>query len=342
MAADNQFQLSVIQPTQPAPLTKAARQVVPQFLQKLYEMVSNSSTNHLIKWSDAGDSFVVLDHERFARDVLPRWFKHNNFASFVRQLNMYGFHKIPHLQQGVLKSETETELWNFEHPSFRRNQPDLLCLITRKKQVPDRAGGEPGHGDIRETLTGAIGGDAVPPGTVMDVNTIMNGITSLKRHQAAISSELNDLKSSNQILWQEALAARERHDKHQQTINKILKFLAGVFGNPGSPHHKGSTSAGSPHPVIPRRRQPLLIENGNRELSPSIEVSKGNETVTSSVSSDESGNGASSTLFMAFKLVNSLLTLHFSSCRRWTYAFELRNGWSTVAISESRHDHSCN
>lgn len=37
MAADNQFQLSVIQPTQPAPLTKAARQVVPQFLQKLYE-----------------------------------------------------------------------------------------------------------------------------------------------------------------------------------------------------------------------------------------------------------------------------------------------------------------
>ncbi len=83
MAADNQFQLSVIQPTQPAPLTKTARQVVPQFLQKLYEyvvlvrveafeapsacmrtdtfaprMVSNTSTNHLIKWSDAGDSFI--------------------------------------------------------------------------------------------------------------------------------------------------------------------------------------------------------------------------------------------------------------------------------------------
>jgi len=127
----------------------------------------------------------------------------------------------------------------------------------------------------------------VPAGTVMDISTVMNGITSLKRHQAAISSELNDLKNSNQVLWQEALAARERHDKHQQTINKILKFLAGVFGNPGSPHHKGSATNGSPHSVIPRRRQPLLIENGKSDSSSPVETLKGNETVMSSVSNDQ-------------------------------------------------------
>ncbi len=217
---------------------------------------------------------------------------------------MYGFHKIPHLQQGVLKSETETELWNFEHSSFRRNQPDLLCLISRKKQAPDRTGGDIGHGDTRETLSNAAGGDAVPAGTVMDISTVMNGITSLKRHQAAISSELNDLKNSNQVLWQEALAARERHDKHQQTINKILKFLAGVFGNPGSPHHKGSATNGSPHSVIPRRRQPLLIENGKSDSSSPVETLKGNETAMSSVSNDQDSRkeGASSTSLMLFVL----------------------------------------
>ena len=77
---------------------------------------------------------LVLNHERFAREVLGRWFKHQKFTSFVRQLNMYGFHKIPHLQQGVLKSDSDTEPWNFEHPHFHRGQPDLLCLIQRKKQ----------------------------------------------------------------------------------------------------------------------------------------------------------------------------------------------------------------
>ena len=57
-----------------------------------------------------------------------------NLASFVLQLDMYGFHKIPHLQRGVLRSDTgETEYWNFAHENFRRDQSGLLCLIHRKK-----------------------------------------------------------------------------------------------------------------------------------------------------------------------------------------------------------------
>ncbi|EJD05877.1 uncharacterized protein FOMMEDRAFT_79470 [Fomitiporia mediterranea MF3/22] len=222
-------------------LSKTTRQSVPPFLQKLYELVSDSATDNLIRWSENGDSFFVLDHERVAHDVLPRWFKHSNFASFVRQLNMYGFHKIPHLQQGVLKSETETEIWNFEHPNFRRGQPDLLCLITRKKQAQDRSAD-----------------DTAIPGTMVDINSIINGITAIKRHQATISADLNDLKASNQHLWQEALDARERHQKQQDTINRILKFLAGVFGNAAA--HKGSPVGGPPHAGIPRKRQRLMIE----------------------------------------------------------------------------------
>ncbi|NWX94058.1 HSF1 protein, partial [Nothoprocta pentlandii] len=41
----------------------------------------------LLSWQ-SGNSFHVFDQGQFAKEVLPKYFKHNNMASFVRQLNM--------------------------------------------------------------------------------------------------------------------------------------------------------------------------------------------------------------------------------------------------------------
>ncbi|EAU80641.1 transcription factor Hsf1 [Coprinopsis cinerea okayama7 len=244
----------------PAPLSKATRQVVPAFLQKLYEMVNDPKNSDLIRWSDTGDSFFVLDHERFAHDVLGRWFKHRNFSSFVRQLNMYGFHKIPHLQQGVLKSDNETEFWNFAHPNFHRGQPDLLCLIQRKKASSQQVNND--DIDLRDSTPTANG-------QVLDIQSVINGITAIKRHQTTISAELNELKRSNQLLWQDAMAARQRYQKQQDTINRIVKFLAGVFGSTVNRTKDGSPE---PHVVIPRRAARFLIEDAKREGKGIVEL----------------------------------------------------------------------
>ena len=56
-------------------------------------------------------------------------------------------------------------------------------------------------------------------GQILDIHSIANGITAIKRHKATISSELSELKRSNQLLWQDALAARGRQQKQQDTIN---------------------------------------------------------------------------------------------------------------------------
>ncbi|KAJ2093889.1 Heat shock transcription factor [Coemansia sp. S142-1] len=116
---------------------------VAPFLSKLRGMVDNGSSDDLIRWSEDGRSFVVLRHEEFAKTILPRFFKHANFLSFVRQLNMYDFHKVPHLQQGGLISVPEAESWKFSNEYFQRGRPNLMHFIQRKKKtVPREIDGE--------------------------------------------------------------------------------------------------------------------------------------------------------------------------------------------------------
>lgn len=62
---------------------------LPPFLTKTYEMVDDPSTDSIVSWSSSNKSFVVLNPPEFSRILLPRFFKHNNFSSFIRQLNTY-------------------------------------------------------------------------------------------------------------------------------------------------------------------------------------------------------------------------------------------------------------
>lgn len=64
----------------------------------------------------------------------------------------------------------------------------------------------------------------------MQLHSIIDEVAGIERHQAAISAELTELRQSNQVLWQEASASRVRLEKQQDTINRIVRFLAGAFG----------------------------------------------------------------------------------------------------------------
>ncbi|XP_070238682.1 heat shock factor protein 1 isoform X3 [Bos mutus] len=190
---------------------------VPAFLTKLWTLVSDPDTDALICWSPSGNSFHVLDQGQFAKEVLPKYFKHSNMASFVRQLNMYGFRKVVHIEQGGLV-KPERDDTEFQHPCFLRGQEQLLENIKRK-------------------VTSAISVTA-PPGTQVStlrsedikirqdsVTKLLTDVQLMKGKQESMDSKLLAMKHENEALWREVASLRQKHAQQQKVVNKLIQFL---------------------------------------------------------------------------------------------------------------------
>ncbi|GAA6048854.1 hypothetical protein JCM3770_003653 [Rhodotorula araucariae] len=127
-----------------AAASEAARSAVPPtggktqaaFVHKVWSMVETPALQNLISWAPDGKSFLVYSPEEFARTVLPQFFKHSNFASFLRQLNFYSWSKVNEVlgsNSSITKPDgTPVQAWEFRNPNFQRGRPDLLGRIKRK------------------------------------------------------------------------------------------------------------------------------------------------------------------------------------------------------------------
>ncbi|KAF5772363.1 putative transcription factor HSF-type-DNA-binding family [Helianthus annuus] len=98
-----------------------SRSLPTPFLTKTYQLVDDKAIDDVISWNEDGSTFIVWNPIEFAKDFLPKYFKHNNFSSFVRQLNTYGFRKVV------------PDRWEFSNDCFRRGEKRLLCDIQRRK-----------------------------------------------------------------------------------------------------------------------------------------------------------------------------------------------------------------
>lgn len=130
---------------------------------------------------------------------------------------------------------SDLDLVEFTNPNFARAQPDLLFFIRRQKAKGESNNPSSSTTSSRHHNNNSLSGPSnastsTSTSTALDLPSLLTDLSAIRKHQTAISADLKDLQQSNQLLWQEALASREKHRKQEDTINKILRFLAGVFG----------------------------------------------------------------------------------------------------------------
>lgn len=197
------------------------------FLLKTYDMIDDSSTDDIVSWSRTKTSFVVWKPPEFSSRLLPTYFKHNNFSSFIRQLNTYGFRKI------------DPERWEFANDEFAKGQKHLLKNIHRRKPIHSHSNPPVGAVDIeREALE--------------------DEIERLQREKAALHTELWRFKQqqSGSEIQLEELERRQR-DMEQRQLNMIA-FLQRAVQNPKFVENLVMMAGSSTSTLHRKRRLPVV------------------------------------------------------------------------------------
>ncbi|KAL8283676.1 hypothetical protein RQP46_005471 [Phenoliferia psychrophenolica] len=122
-----------------SPPKKTAATGMP-FIQKLRSLLANPQQfGDCLVWDQEGKSFILSTaSSRLLKDVLPKAFGHSNISSFNRQLNVYGFQRLPiqTLFEKIDSKAPNTASFNgWTHKDFTRDSHDWVLMTPR----PSRA-----------------------------------------------------------------------------------------------------------------------------------------------------------------------------------------------------------
>uniref|UniRef100_A0A7S4L8L6 HSF-type DNA-binding domain-containing protein n=1 Tax=Guillardia theta TaxID=55529 RepID=A0A7S4L8L6_GUITH len=165
------------------------------FIVKLTLMLKDATAYPYISWSHSGESIVVTDPTAFAIKVLPRYFKHGNFASFVRQLNLYGFHK----------TSQEATACEFTNPLFRRGDEHLLKAIRRKV---------PKDPQDKELFNVAC-----------ESERLMKDFADLRSKYEKLESALQQKEAEKQMIVNELMQSKQRQEVFEARLDKMVQVL---------------------------------------------------------------------------------------------------------------------
>ncbi|KAJ6106441.1 hypothetical protein N7512_009958 [Penicillium capsulatum] len=232
------------------------------FVRKLYKMLEDPSYASIVRWGDDGDSFVVLECEKFTKTILPKHFKHSNFASFVRQLNKYDFHKVRQNNEENGQSPYGQNAWEFKHPEFRANSKESLDNIRRKAPAPRKQA--------------QSNDDSVP---TQQIDLLNQQILAQQQQIQHLSDRYAQLTVDHQLMLQETMRVQKTVLNHENVIHQVMTYLLSVdarqrrdskalsfSGQGGSTMSPSQVGAVDDEPSSPLQQASKLLNDMNAEI----------------------------------------------------------------------------
>eukprot|EP00331_Platyophrya_macrostoma_P028447 CAMPEP_0176443562 /NCGR_PEP_ID=MMETSP0127-20121128/22511_1 /TAXON_ID=938130 /ORGANISM="Platyophrya macrostoma, Strain WH" /LENGTH=354 /DNA_ID=CAMNT_0017828843 /DNA_START=59 /DNA_END=1123 /DNA_ORIENTATION=- len=193
--------------------TKQTAERVPKFIGIIYQMIEDPRYQEYVSWSTDGCAMLIKKPTEFAEYVLPIFFKHNNFSSFVRQLNLYSFRKKKHYPYDNA----------FVHGMFKRGQKGLLKYIKRK-------GSDKFQTASQDSAVIPFYGQEEDP----SYEELIRQNSYLKKVHQDLSEHVQNVEKNILDLTQQNKHLQSKYDKKKQNedlLKKIVQRLTVVYGD---------------------------------------------------------------------------------------------------------------
>lgn len=174
-------------------------------------MLEDPSYSSVVRWGDDGESFVVLENEKFTKHILPKHFKHSNFASFVRQLNKYDFHKVRQSNEEGATSIYGPNAWEFKHPEFKANNKDSLDNIRRKAPAPRKAP--------------TLNEEQIP---IQQIDLMNQQIAAQAQQIETLNARFLQAQAEHQMVVHELIKMHKMVVNHEAVMQDVMTFLHAV------------------------------------------------------------------------------------------------------------------